>query len=147
MKVKKLFIAVRTLAAGIMMVLLMACIVAATSSTTYWTPMTPDIQPFGVLHIGVDNYFTINKSARAGAGSLPTDVGLTMGILPLEKLQMEVGIDYLEPQNWVPSQFTVSPYSFNAKLGCRRMRGLKSRRRSMSAILPAALHTTTYRAT
>ncbi len=79
--------------------------------------MTPDIQPFGVLHIGVDNYFTINKNTRAGGGSFPTDVGLTMGVLPFEKLQMEVGIDYLQPENWVPDQYHVSPYSFNAKIG------------------------------
>lgn len=97
-----------------------ATVAFATPSTTYWTPMTPDIQPYGVLHIGVDNYFTINKSTRAGGGAFPTDVGLTMGVLPFEKLQMEVGIDYLQPQNWVdtgPGKFQVSPYSFNAKLG------------------------------
>ena len=82
--------------------------------------MTPDIQPFGVLHIGVDNYFTINKNTRAGGGSFPTDVGLTMGVLPFEKLQMEVGIDYLQPENWVDTgrgKFQVSPFAFNAKVG------------------------------
>ena len=93
----------------------LAGVAHATSSSTYWTPMTPDIQPFGVLHIGVDNYFTIGKNSRAGAGSFPTDVGLTMGVLPFDKLQMEVGIDYLTPQNWVSEN--VSAFSFNAKLG------------------------------
>ncbi len=94
-------------------------IALATPSTTYWSVMTPDIQPFGVLHIGVDNYFTIGKTNRAGGGNFPTDVGLTMGVLPFEKIQMEVGIDSLEPLNWEPSgtQFHVSPYSYNAKLG------------------------------
>ena len=29
--------------------------VFATPSTTYWTPATTDIQPFGILHLGVDN--------------------------------------------------------------------------------------------
>ncbi len=96
----------------------LAGIARATPSTTYWTPMTPDIQSFGVLHIGVDNYFTIGKNTRAGGGNFPTDVGLTMGVLPFEKLQMEVGVDMLEPENWEPSgnQFHVSPYSLQCKV-------------------------------
>ncbi len=81
----------------------------ATPSTTYWTPATTDIQPFGVLHIGVDNYFTVFRKARNGASAFGTDVGLTAGVLPFEKLQMEVGVDYIEP--------TDHPISFNAKLG------------------------------
>lgn len=79
----------------------------ATPSTTYWTPATSDIQPYGVLHIGIDNYFTLGKKNSKGA--LPTDVGLTIGVLPYEKLQLEVGVDLLEPAN--------DPFSFNAKLG------------------------------
>ncbi len=109
----KLGILAVTIAASV----LFAAIAEATPSTTYWTPMTPDIQPFGVLHIGVDNYFTVGKNTRAGAGSLPTDVGLTMGVLPFEKIQMEVGVDMLEPENWAPPATNVSPYSYNAKLG------------------------------
>ncbi len=88
----------------------------ATPSTTYWTPMTMDIQPYKVVHLGIDNYFaTTNKSRTedidrgAGNGSLPTDVGLTVGVLPYEKIQMEVGIDALYPSE--------HPYSFNAKIG------------------------------
>jgi hypothetical protein len=107
----------KILTAALVTLLMMTGVAVATPSTTYWTPLTPDIQPFGVLHIGVDNYFTVNKSARAGAGSFPTDVGLTLGILPFEKLQMEIGVDYLQPQNWSSSEFSVSPYSYNAKLG------------------------------
>ncbi|HUJ90423.1 MAG TPA: hypothetical protein VLX12_09525 [Syntrophorhabdales bacterium] len=104
---------------SMLMLLLLAGLAWATPSSTYWTPMTPDIQSFGVLHIGVDNYFTIGKNTRAGGGNFPTDVGLTMGVLPFEKLQMEVGVDMLEPENWEPdgNQFHVSPYSYNAKLG------------------------------
>ncbi len=80
----------------------------ATPSTTYWTPATSDIQPFGVPHIGIDNYFTLgNKGASKGA--LPTDVGLTIGVLPYEKVQLEVGVDLLEPTN--------DPFFFNFKLG------------------------------
>ncbi len=81
----------------------------ATPSTTYWTPATTDIQPFGILHIGVDNYFTVFRKAKNGASSFGTDIGLTMGVLPFEKLQMEVGVDLIEPTDY--------PVSFNAKLG------------------------------
>ena len=81
----------------------------ATPSTTYWTPAVMDIQPYGVLHTGVDNYFTVFRTGKGGAGAFPTDAGLTMGVLPFKKLQMEVGIDLLEP--------TDDPVYFNAKLG------------------------------
>lgn len=81
----------------------------ATSSSTMWTPMTLDIQPYGVLHWGVDNYFTVFREADDGAGDFPTDAGLTVGILPFEKFQMEIGIDVLEPSD--------NPIFFNAKLG------------------------------
>jgi hypothetical protein len=88
--------------------------VYATPTTTYWTPSTMDIQPFGVLHIGVDNYFTVfrkyrNSPKMGGAGAFPTDAGLTIGVLPFEKIQMEIGVDLVEPSNY-------SVY-FNAKIG------------------------------
>ena len=44
--------------------------VIATPSTTYWTPATTDIQPLGVLHLGVDNYFTVFKKAKIGGGGV-----------------------------------------------------------------------------
>ena len=81
----------------------------ATPSTTYWTPMTMDIQPYKVLHIGVDDYFTVFKKASAGGGSFPTDAGLTIGVLPFERFQMEVGADLLGASD--------DPLYFNAKAG------------------------------
>ncbi|MBI5419197.1 MAG: hypothetical protein HZA60_03820 [Deltaproteobacteria bacterium] len=80
----------------------------ATPSTTYWTPATTDIQGFGVLHITYDSYFTVFKTG-SNKGDFPTDVGLTIGVLPYEKLQMEVGFDLLEPSD--------DPLFFNAKIG------------------------------
>lgn len=79
----------------------------ATPSTTYWSPCVYDIQPYGVGHIGIDNYFTASSAVPAGA--FPTDVGYTIGVLPYEKIQMEVGIDYLGP--------SANPVYFNAKIG------------------------------
>jgi len=84
----------------------------AAPSSTYWTPMTLDIQSYGVAHIGVDNYFSVgNKTSDEPAinNSFATDVGLTVGVLPFEKLQMEIGVDYLGPSD--------SPVYFNAKIG------------------------------
>ncbi len=98
------------------LVLLAGTAAFATPSTTYWTPMTMDIQPYKVVHLGIDNYFASTNESRtkdidsgAGNGSFPTDVGLTMGVLPFEKIQMEVGIDALYPSQ--------HPYYFNAKIG------------------------------
>ncbi len=88
---------------------LLTGIAGATPSTTYWTPATSDIQPYGVWHLGIDNYFTLGKKDPAEQGSLPTDLGLTVGVLPYEKLQLEVGIDWFEP--------SADPLFFNAKLG------------------------------
>jgi hypothetical protein len=81
----------------------------ATPSSTLWTNMTPDIQAFGVIHLGVDNYFTVAREADDGSGDFPTDVGLTAGILPFEKFRMEVGVDWAEPSD--------DPLSANFKLG------------------------------
>jgi len=87
---------------------LTATIASATPSTTYWTPATTDIQGYGVPHITYDSYFTVFKKGEK-KGDFPTDVGLTIGVLPFEKLQMEVGVDLLEPSD--------DPLFFNAKIG------------------------------
>lgn len=81
-----------------------------TPSTTYWTPCTIDIQPYKVGHVTYDNYTTLGKKSPARGGQqFANDLGLTAGILPFEKLQMEVGVDWLEP--------TDDPLFFNAKIG------------------------------
>jgi hypothetical protein len=71
----------------------------ATPTTSFWTADSMDVQPFGVWHMGIDNYFTVGRgpNTQIGAGAFPTDVGLTVGILPWTKLNMEVGVDLLEP--------------------------------------------------
>jgi hypothetical protein len=83
----------------------------ATPTGTVWTPVSPDFQSFGVLHAGMDNYFSVQKNPQAPA-SFPTDIGLTIGVLPFEKVQMEVGIDGLYPQDT-----NNAPFYFNGKLG------------------------------
>jgi hypothetical protein len=82
----------------------------ATPSTTYWSPCTIDIQPFKVGHVTYDNYTTLGKKGPARGGqAFPNDLGLTAGVLPFEKFQMEAGLDWLEPTDY--------PLSFNAKIG------------------------------
>jgi len=100
---------IRVLALCVCSFLFMAGVASATPSTTYWTPMTMDIQPFGILHLGVDNYFRVfTKSSPSG--SLPTDLTIPeVGVLPFEKVQMEVGVDYLTNTDY--------PWYFNAKIG------------------------------
>ena len=83
--------------------------ISATPSTIIWIPSV-DLQQFKVFHLGVDNYFTVfKKGVGQGGVAFPTDLGLTVGVLPFEKFQAEVGVDLLEP--------TQSPWSFNAKIG------------------------------
>jgi hypothetical protein len=83
---------------------------AATPSTTYWAPSTTYVQPFLVPHVTYDTYFWKGTVAgQAGSPLYPVDVGLTMGVLPLEKLNVEVGLDLFLP--------SPDPLQLNAKLG------------------------------
>jgi hypothetical protein len=82
----------------------------ATPSTLFWTPATTYIQPFLVPHVGVDNYF-------GDIAAYPVDVGLTMGILPFEKFQAEVGIDAFLPYAGGFFVSPAGPLMLNAKFG------------------------------
>lgn len=93
---KKILVSVCLLAA-------MVYAAQATPSTQIWNPST-DIQATGVMHLGIDNYFT-TASPAAGGYATPTDTGLTYGVIP----GLEVGIDAFLPQ--------ASPFVFNAKYG------------------------------
>jgi hypothetical protein len=77
---------------------------AATPSTQIWIPST-DIQAFGTVHGGIDNYFTIFTKAADGAYAFPTDIGLTVGVAPF----VELGFDWFEPSDY--------PLMFNLKAG------------------------------
>ena len=112
-KMTKIFALAMTLslaAAGVAM---------ATPSTQIWIPST-DIQGFGVGHLGIDNYFRASGIARSAPSAGATrdanvmDIGLTEGVLPFEKIQMEVGVDYLAIANDPNDNH---PFSGNFKLG------------------------------
>jgi hypothetical protein len=89
--------------------------VHATPSTQIWIP-SPDVQPFLVGHLGIDNYF--RKGENDGGERDPNilDVGLTVGILPFDKLQLEIGGDYLTNAGNPNDRY---PWSGNGKLGVR----------------------------
>jgi opacity protein-like surface antigen len=80
----------------------------ATPSTQIWIPST-DIQAFGSFHLGIDNYV-----AAEGEGQAPFYVlGLTAGVLPFEKVQAEIGIDYMASGG---DPYDDYPLYFNAKV-------------------------------
>ena len=81
----------------------------ATPSTTYWTPCTIDIQPAGVTHLGLDDYFTVGSTQPVA--QFPTDLGLTFGANLPGKAAAEFGFDILSPG--------ANPLYFNAKIGYR----------------------------
>lgn len=66
----------------------------ATPSTQVWIPST-DVQPFGVLHLNLDNYIRDSKNDDGSFTAPLYVVGPTMGVLPFEKIQAEVGFDLM----------------------------------------------------
>lgn len=78
--------ALKTLAAAL--VLAAAQGASATPSTTYWTPSTTYTQPYLVPHLTYDTYF-------GEPGMYGVDTGLTIGVLPFETVNAEVGFDLL----------------------------------------------------
>jgi hypothetical protein len=93
-------------------------IALATPSTQIWIPST-DVQAFGTFHLGIDNYFRasgVSKSAPAAGSTRDAnvmDIGPVAGILPFEKVQAEVGFDYLVNANDPNDNH---PWSANFKL-------------------------------
>jgi hypothetical protein len=84
----------------------------ATPSTQIWIPST-DVQAFGTFHLGIDNYIRADK--RGGLRDPNVyDIGPVAGFLPFEKLQGEIGFDFLgnasEPND-------SHPWSGNIKIG------------------------------
>jgi len=89
----------------------------ATPSTQIWIPST-DIQAFGVPHFGLDSYIRDSNHGFLEPGERDPDMfdtGLTIGVLPFDSVQMEVGIDYLD--TFTGSKYDDHPIYFNAKIG------------------------------
>jgi hypothetical protein len=72
----------------------------ATPSTTYWAPSVATCQGKYLPHITYDTYYGKGTPPPgAGAPAYPIDTGLTMGVLPWDKVQAEVGYDVLLPSS------------------------------------------------
>jgi hypothetical protein len=84
----------------------------ATPSTQIWIPST-DIQAYGVIHPGIDTYIKSEKSPNGREATL-TDLGPTLGILPFDAIQAEVGFDYRYMGSPAADD---SPIYLNAKVG------------------------------
>ncbi len=85
----------------------------ATPSTQIWIP-SPDIQAFKVFHYGLDTYMKTKKQNNGTREPSVINNGITIGVLPFEKIQAEVGIDHrivgTEP-------YDSNPLYFNFKIG------------------------------
>jgi len=97
---------------AMMIVVAASGIALATPSTQIWIPST-DIQAFGTGHLGIDNYIRTSKNGPVANNVY--DIGLTAGVLPWEKLQAEVGVDYID--GGTNAGADAHPLYFNAKLG------------------------------
>jgi hypothetical protein len=85
----------------------------ATPSTQIWIPST-DIQAYKTGHLGFDQYITVEKNDDGSRATTIVNNGITVGVLPFEKLQAEVGID----QRTISAEpYDSNPLYFNAKLG------------------------------
>lgn len=107
----KTFLMKSSALASLCALVLLAQTAFATPSTTFWTPMVMDFQPFAVAHLGIDNYFRSKSSETPGVSpQFATDITLpTIGVLPFKRLQMEVGVDYFATLR--------HPWLYNAKFG------------------------------
>lgn len=83
-----------------------------TPSTHIWAPAT-DIQPYKKFHLTADFYVPVKENDTGTWVAPVTNFGLTLGALPYEKIQAEVGFDHI-------AGFGVAdgyPFYFNAKIG------------------------------
>jgi hypothetical protein len=93
-------------------ILIAAATAFATPSTQVRIPST-DVQPFMVAHIDVDNYFRTARRPDGGRDPNTLDIGFRLGVLPYDKVQLEVGFDFLTTATNPNDQH---PWSGNIKM-------------------------------
>lgn len=84
----------------------------ATPSTQIWIPST-DIQPMKKIHFGFDEFFKARRTDGSTREANVINNGLTAGVLPLETIQMEIGID---KRDYGLQPYDSAPVYFNAKI-------------------------------
>ena len=102
---------VKMLAAAAAMVAATCGSAMATPSSQIWIP-SPDAKDFKNIHIDLDNYARFSSKNDDGTNVNMYNVGLSAGVLPLENLKLEVGVDFLKQSNGLDDH----PFYFNAKL-------------------------------
>jgi len=83
----------------------------ATPSTQIWIPST-DVQGYGKVHFGDDVYIKTESQDNGTTEATVTNLGLTVGVLPSQAIQMELGVDYRDVNG-----LHEYPIYLNAKLG------------------------------
>lgn len=84
----------------------------STPSTHIWSP-SADIQPYKIFHLTADFYVPVSKNDDGSFTPPITNFGLTVGVLPFEKLQAEVGFDHIAGYGALDEY----PFYFNYKIG------------------------------
>jgi hypothetical protein len=106
----------RRLAAAVASALMMLCginEVDATPSTQVWIPST-DIQKFATVHLNFDSFLRIDQEDNGGRLPPAVMLGPTVGVLPWEKVQAEVGLDWMVQGSAILDRY---PFYFHGKLG------------------------------
>ncbi|MDW8056184.1 MAG: hypothetical protein RMJ13_05710 [Elusimicrobiota bacterium] len=84
----------------------------STPTTHVWAPSC-DVQPYKVFHITADYYVPISKNNNGSFSAPVINSGLTVGVLPFEKFQAEVGFDHIAGYGSSDEY----PFYFNFKFG------------------------------
>jgi len=91
---------------------LTATIASATPSTQIWIPST-DVQAYKTFHLGFDTYIRANSNDDGSRTAPVVVIGPTVGILPFQKIQAEVGFDVISAGGDADKY----PLYFHGKLG------------------------------
>ncbi len=83
----------------------------ATATTHIWAPST-DVQPYKKWHVTADYYVPTENDVNDVRPASVTNTGLTVGVLPWEKLNAEVGFDHKSGTG-----VDDYPFYFNTKVG------------------------------
>jgi hypothetical protein len=84
----------RIVLAAVLLCAVSAGTAMATPSTQIWIPST-DIQPYKTFHLNIDSYVRAKSNDDKSRTAPVWVIGPTLGVLPFEKIQAEVGFDLI----------------------------------------------------